>query len=222
MSSALLVAFCRNKEKAQLVALLTQIALKGRLSGVILVSPQFASCWYYPECRESQLSTKILLGSAPAELARMVFPNVQPGARSYLGQFEGFVCVDGQLGREPGRAQVPLSEKLADVSKWGGFVTYYDTESKTCLDSLYKWAGRLLTQKGWKTFGVTSQGEPACRRVPDYGGNLKMGFLWNLRFREVLMVSYQDELKRKSWFLVLYKKMKNRKMEWWGKPMSYL
>ena len=123
-----LVASAEAKEKAQLIALLTQIALKGRSSGVILVvSSQFASVDTIPNAVRSQLSTKILLGSAPAELVRMVFPTSSPGARS-ARQFEGFVYVDGQLGREPGRYQVPALGKLADFSKWGGFVTYYDTE----------------------------------------------------------------------------------------------
>lgn len=123
-----LVASAGTKEKAQLVALLTQIALKGRSSGVILVvASQFASVDTIPNAVRSQLSTKILLGSAPAELVRMVFPTASPGARS-ARQFEGFVYVDGQLGREPSRYQVPALGKLADVSKWGGFVTYYDTE----------------------------------------------------------------------------------------------
>ena len=123
-----LVASAGTKEKAQLVALLTQIALKGRSSGVILVvASQFASVDTIPNAVRSQLSTKILLGSAPAELVRMVFPTASPGARS-ARQFEGFVYVDGQRGREPGRYQVPALGKLADVSKWGGFVTYYDTE----------------------------------------------------------------------------------------------
>lgn len=123
-----LVASAGTKEKAELVALLTQIALKGRSSGVILVvASQFASVDTIPNAVRSQLSTKILLGSAPAELVRMVFPTASPGARS-ARQFEGFVYVDGQLGREPARYQVPALGKLADVSKWGGFVTYYDTE----------------------------------------------------------------------------------------------
>lgn len=123
-----LVASAGTKEKAQLVALLTQIALKGRSSGVILVvASQFASVDTIPNAVRSQLSTKILLGSAPAELVRMVFPTASPGARS-ARQFEGFVYVDGQRGREPSRYQVPALGKLADVSKWGGFVTYYDTE----------------------------------------------------------------------------------------------
>lgn len=123
-----LVASAGTKEKAQLVALLTQIALKGRSSGVILVvASQFASVDTIPNAVRSQLSTKILLGSAPAELVRMVFPTASPGARS-ARQFEGFFYVDGQLGREPGRYQVPALGKLADVSKWGRFVTYYDTE----------------------------------------------------------------------------------------------
>lgn len=123
-----LVASAGTKEKAQLVALLTQIALKGRSSGVILVvASQFASVDTIPNAVRSQLSTKILLGSAPAELVRMVFPTSSSGARS-ARQFEGFVYVDGQRGREPGRYQVPELGKLADVSKWGRFVTYYDTE----------------------------------------------------------------------------------------------
>lgn len=123
-----IVASAQAKEKAELIALLTQIALKGRSSGVILVvASQFASVDTIPNAVRSQLSTKILLGSAPAELVRMVFPTASPGARS-ARQFEGFVYVDGQLGREPARYQVPALGKLADVSKWGGFVTYYDTE----------------------------------------------------------------------------------------------
>lgn len=123
-----IVASAQAKEKAQLFALLTQIALKGRSSGVILVvASQFASVDTIPNAVRSQLSTKILLGSAPAELVRMVFPTASPGARS-ARQFEGFVYIDGQRGREPSRYQVPALGKLENVSKWGGFVTYYDTE----------------------------------------------------------------------------------------------
>lgn len=123
-----LVASAQAKEKAELIALLTQIALKGRSSGVILVvASQFASVDTIPNAVRSQLSTKILLGGAPAELVRMVFPTASPGARS-ARQFEGFVYVDGQRGREPIRYQVPSLGKLENVSKWGGFVTYYDTE----------------------------------------------------------------------------------------------
>ena len=123
-----IVASAQAKEKAQLIALLTQIALKGRSSGVILVvASQFASVDTIPNAVRSQLSTKILLGSAPAELVRMVFPTSSPGARS-ARQFEGFVYVDGQLGREPGRYQVPSLGKLENVSKWGGFVVALDTE----------------------------------------------------------------------------------------------
>lgn len=123
-----LVASAQAKEKAELLALLTQIALKGRSSGVILVvASQFASVDTIPNAVRSQLSTKILLGGAPAELVRMVFPTASPGARS-ARQFEGFVYIDGQRGREPSRYQVPALGKLENVSKWGGFVTYYDTE----------------------------------------------------------------------------------------------
>lgn len=123
-----LVASAGTKEKAQLVALLTQIALKGRSSGVILVvASQFASVDTIPNAVRSQLSTKILLGGAPAELVRMVFPTASPGARS-ARQFEGFVYVDGQRGREPSRYQVPSLGKLENVSKWGGFVVALDTE----------------------------------------------------------------------------------------------
>jgi hypothetical protein len=123
-----LVASAQAKEKAELVALLTQIALKGRSSGVILVvASQFASVDTIPNAVRSQLSTKILLGSAPAELVRMVFPTASAGARS-ARQFEGFVYVDGQRGREPSRYQVPALGKLENVSKWGGFVVASDTE----------------------------------------------------------------------------------------------
>lgn len=123
-----LVASAQAKEKAELIALLTQIALKGRSSGVILVvASQFASVDTIPNAVRSQLSTKILLGGAPAELVRMVFPTASPGARS-ARQFEGFVYIDGQRGSGPSRYQVPALGKLENVSKWGGFVVALDTE----------------------------------------------------------------------------------------------
>ncbi len=46
----------------------------------------------------------------------MVSPTSSPGARS-ARQFEGFVYVDGQLGREPGRYQVPSLKR-----KWKMFL----------------------------------------------------------------------------------------------------
>lgn len=116
------VASADSKEKAKLVALLTQIALKGRSCGVVLVvSSQFASVETIPNAIRSQLSTKILLGSAPAELVRMVFPQSAGGAKS-ARQFEGFVFVEGQRGREPARFQVPALGYLQDVTKWVSFI----------------------------------------------------------------------------------------------------
>ncbi len=59
-------------KKSRVDALLTQIALKGRSGGVILVvASQFASVDTIPNAVRSTLD-KILLGSAPAELVRMV------------------------------------------------------------------------------------------------------------------------------------------------------
>ena len=116
------MALANSKEKARIVALLTQIALKGRSCGVVLVvSSQFASVETIPNAIRSQLSTKILLGSAPAELVRMVFPQSGGGAKS-ARQFEGFVFVEGQRGREPARFQVPALGCLKDVSKWVEFM----------------------------------------------------------------------------------------------------
>lgn len=116
------MASADSKEKAKLVALLTQIALKGRSCGVVLVvSSQFASVETIPNAIRSQLSTKILLGSAPAELVRMVFPQSSGGAKS-ARQFEGFVFVEGQRGREPARFQVPALGCLQDVTKWVSFI----------------------------------------------------------------------------------------------------
>lgn len=116
------MASADSKEKARIVALLTQIALKGRSCGVVLVvSSQFASVETIPNAIRSQLSTKILLGSAPAELVRMVFPQSDGGAKS-ARQFEGFVFVEGQRGREPSRFQVPNLGCLKDVSNWAEFM----------------------------------------------------------------------------------------------------
>lgn len=116
------MASADSKEKARIVALLTQIAMKGRSCGVVLVvSSQFASVETIPNAIRSQLSTKILLGSAPAELVRMVFPQSAGGAKS-ARQFEGFVFVEGQRGREPARFQVPALGYLQDVTKWVSFI----------------------------------------------------------------------------------------------------
>ena len=116
------MASADSKDRARIVALLTQIALKGRSCGVILVvSSQFASVETIPNAIRSQLSTKILLGSAPAELVRMVFPQSGGGAKS-ARQFEGFVFVEGQRGREPSRFQVPNLGCLKDVSNWAEFM----------------------------------------------------------------------------------------------------
>ncbi len=74
MSSGLLWLL-RKQRKAELIALLTQIALKVA-RGVILVVASASSASVdntIPNAVRSQLSTKILLGSAPAELVRMVF-----------------------------------------------------------------------------------------------------------------------------------------------------
>lgn len=122
------MASADSKDRAKIVALLTQIALKGRSCGVVLVvSSQFASVETIPNAIRSQLSTKILLGSAPAELVRMVFPQSSGGAKS-ARQFEGFVFVEGQRGREPSRFQVPSLGNLSNVSKWGDFMGGYETE----------------------------------------------------------------------------------------------
>lgn len=116
------MASADSKDRARIVALLTQIALKGRSCGVILVvSSQFASVETIPNAIRSQLSTKILLGSAPAELVRMVFPQSAGGAKS-ARQFEGFVFVEGQRGREPSRFQVPNLGNLQNVSSWADFI----------------------------------------------------------------------------------------------------
>lgn len=116
------MASADSKDRARIVALLTQIALKGRSCGVILVvSSQFASVETIPNAIRSQLSTKILLGSAPAELVRMVFPQSGGGSKS-ARQFEGFVFVEGQRGREPSRFQVPNLGCLKDVSNWEEFM----------------------------------------------------------------------------------------------------
>ena len=116
------MASADNKDRAKIVALLTQIALKGRSCGVVLVvSSQFASVETIPNAIRSQLSTKILLGSAPAELVRMVFPQSSGGAKS-ARQFEGFVFVEGQRGREPSRFQVPELGCLQDVPRWVEFM----------------------------------------------------------------------------------------------------
>ena len=116
------MASADSKDRARIVALLTQIALKGRSCGVVLVvSSQFASVETIPNAIRSQLSTKILLGSAPAELVRMVFPQSAGGAKS-ARQFEGFVFVEGQRGREPARFQVPALGYLQDVTKWVSFI----------------------------------------------------------------------------------------------------
>ncbi len=135
------LASAQAKEKAELIALLTQIALKGRSSGVILVvASQFASVDTIPNAVRSQLS-RVLLGSAPAELVRW-FPD-WPWNRS-ARQFEA-VYVDGQLGKEPGRYQVPsFSEDWKMFLNRGSFVVALDRRT-LCEPFIAGPAGGLLT-----------------------------------------------------------------------------
>ncbi len=52
----------------------------------------------------------------------MVFLTLKPWGL-LCRQFEGFVYVDGQLGREPGRCQVPcISRKIGKAFQMEGFV----------------------------------------------------------------------------------------------------
>ncbi len=94
-----IVGFCA-KQRKQIDRFAYQIAFKrSPLSGVILVvASQFASADTIPNAVAlRQLSTiKIFLGSAPAELVRMVFPTSISGLSLLPRQFEGFVYVDGQ------------------------------------------------------------------------------------------------------------------------------
>ncbi len=72
-----LVASAGTKKKAQLVAFAYSNSSKGRSSGVILVvASRFASVDTIPNAVRSRLLTKILLGSAPAELGANGLPNV--------------------------------------------------------------------------------------------------------------------------------------------------
>ncbi len=109
--------FCRNKRKAQLVALPQW--RKVRSSGVdAWVASQFASVGYYPNAWGRNYRQKFF------SVLRLNWCEWMATQRPALGlrsarQFEGFVYVDGQLGREPGRYQVPALGKL-NVSKWGG------------------------------------------------------------------------------------------------------
>ncbi len=61
---------------------------------------------------------KIAMSSAPAELNCNGFPRLLAWGSLLLISLET-VYVDGQLGREPGRYQVPSLGKLENVSKWG-------------------------------------------------------------------------------------------------------
>ncbi len=74
------MASAQAERKARLM-LLTQIALKGRSSGVLVVTSQVLTLSdTIPNAVGHNFSTKILLSSAPAELVRMVFPTSSPGA----------------------------------------------------------------------------------------------------------------------------------------------
>ncbi len=75
-------SFCGNKRKSAASRFLLKIALKVAQSGVILVVASRLLALILSNA--VRLSTKVLLGSAPAELVRMVFPNVQPWGSGLL------------------------------------------------------------------------------------------------------------------------------------------
>ncbi len=110
----LLCSLGASKEKELIACFLTQTAPKvAQVALFCSCFPQFKKVDTIPNAVRSQLSTKFFLGSAPAELVRMVFRLLVLG--SPARQFEGFIYVDGQLGREPGRYQVPSLGKLENV-----------------------------------------------------------------------------------------------------------
>ncbi len=117
--------------------MLTRDNLEDKSSGVILVDCLRSSLDVIPNGRS--LSTKILLGSAPAELVNG-FRLLAWGSRS-ARQFEGFVYVDGQLGKRTRTLSGSISRKIGKCSKWGSFVVALDTE-RTCVNPLISGPGR--------------------------------------------------------------------------------
>ncbi len=94
MSSGLLW-FLRKQKKSRADRFAYSDSLKRSLKWRYSVVASQFSVDTIPNAVRSQLSTKILSRSAPAELVRMVFLTSSSGARS-ARQFEGFVYVDGR------------------------------------------------------------------------------------------------------------------------------
>ncbi len=108
-------------KKAELTLAYSQIALKGRSSGVIVVVSA-VSVGYYPKCGKVTTFDKILPSAlALAELVRMVFPTSSSGVATVS---LGFIYVDGQARRETDAIRF---RKIGNVSKWG-LCRLWDTE----------------------------------------------------------------------------------------------
>ncbi len=147
----------------------------------------------------------------PAELVRMVFPT-SPGTRS-ARQFEGFVYVDGQLGREnQDIIRFRLSEKWKMFLN-GGLVSGFGYRKGTCVNQHKRaWQVGFDRQPKAERLGELvcldrRQGNRLMKRVRETENPIKISFSI-LRFRELLGYDTREkQAKIKLIFLVLYKKI---------------
>ncbi len=181
MSSGLLwLLGALKKKKQELIALLTQIALKvaqGRYSCSCFAVRQR---WYFiPNAVRSQISTKFFSASAPAELCEW-FSWLLVLGLALARWFEGFVYGDGTARKRTRTLSVPSLGKIGKCFN-GGFVVALGYRKGTCVDLFISGPGRWLDlpRKAERLSGLftwPSPGGTACRRVPETGKTLKLVF----------------------------------------------
>ncbi len=112
----------RKQRKAELIALLTQIALKGRSWRSCSCFAASASVDTIPNAVRSQLSTKFFSALRLLNLVRMVFRLLVLGLPTR--QFEGFVYV--AITRKRTRTlSGSISRKIGKMFQNGGFVGFW-------------------------------------------------------------------------------------------------
>ncbi len=124
-----------SKRKAELIALLTQIALKGRSSGVLVVARSSPALILTRKCGKVTTSRQNSSRPAPAELVRMVFPISSLGSLP-ARQF-GRLCLCRWTARKRTRTlSCSIFSENWKMFLNGGFVVAFDCQKGTCVNPL--------------------------------------------------------------------------------------
>lgn len=135
-----IVAGMTTKQKNQLFAYLSQLAQKGRsVSAFLIIANQFANVDVLPNNIRSQLSTRILLGTANKELQRMVFNDATLLKTGNVKPFKGYYVVEGQNSQ-------PLAFHVPNLHA-------HELNTLDCFEAAYQYGLKHFSHLYWGGYG---------------------------------------------------------------------